>query len=334
MLPFVQLHLSLVLAACVVLVVLLAERLHERRCRVVAHLAAGPSGRPRRWTRRVGAARALAAGAMAWSLATLFCAGGAGHGGDTEAEDRREHRQHAVFVADLSPSMHLRDAGPSKDQTRVERMHEVVDAILRRVDGNVVYSVIGFYTDAMPVIIDTIDADLVRNVFNGLPIWYAMKPGKTDLGTGVRKAMEHLANYPRESATVFVCTDGDTTELGPIAKPPPAARAVYVLGVGDPHQGTFIDGHMSRQDSAVLAALAGRLRGEYVDVNQKHVPTFTLGALSAGLSAARGRFGLVDLAIWVFAAAAAVHALIPVLLEYFGSDWRPIRVSRRAPVEG
>ena len=49
---FFQLQLPLALAAGVVLLVLLAERLHERRCRVVAHLATGPTGRPRRWVAR------------------------------------------------------------------------------------------------------------------------------------------------------------------------------------------------------------------------------------------------------------------------------------------
>lgn len=329
-----QQQLPLAVAACVAILALLAEKLHQRRCRVVAHLAAGPGGEPRRWVRRVGAVRALAAGAMAWSLVTLWQTGGTGYGAGTSPEDRREHRQHVVFVADLSPSMRLRDAGPARDQTRAQRMYDVVDAILRRIDGNVVYTVIGFYTDAMPVVADAEDAELVRNVFNGLPIWYAMKSGKTDLGTAVRKALEHLAGYPRDSAVVFVCTDGDTIELGSVPKAPPAAQAVYVLGVGDPHQGTFIDGHMSRQDSTVLGTLAGRLHGEYIDVNQKHVPTLTLGSLALGLTAAKSRFDLVDLAIWIFAAAAAVHALIPVLLEYFGSDWRAIRVNRRTGHEG
>ena len=201
--------------------------------------------------------KALALGAMTWALATLCTVSGGGYGAGKSDEERREHRQHIVFVADLSPSMHLRDAGPSRDQTRTQRMHEVVEAILQRVDGDVIYSVIGFYTDALPVIVDADDAELVRNVFNGLPIWFAMKPGKTDLGTAVRKALEHLADYPKDSTTVFICTDGDTIELGTIPKPPPAARDVYVLGVGDPHQGTFIDGHMSRQDAG-RAPHAGR----------------------------------------------------------------------------
>jgi Ca-activated chloride channel family protein len=328
------LQLPLALAAGVILLVLLAERLHERRCRVAARLATGPTGRPRRWVRAVRGVKAVALGAMAWSLLTLWFSSGGGYGDGKSPTERREHRQHIAFVADLSPSMQLRDAGPGRDLTRTQRMHEVVQGILQRIDGDVIYSVVGFYTDARPVIVDAEDAELVRNVFNGLPIWFAMKPGKTDLGTAVRKALEHLADYPKDSTTVFICTDGDTVELGTLPKPPPAAREVYVLGVGDQRQGSFIDGHMSRQDPVVLRTLAGRLHGQYLDVNEKHVPTLTLGALAASAGATKGRFDLTDLAIIVFAAAAAAHAFIPVLLEYLGSDWKAVRVNRPELAEG
>jgi Ca-activated chloride channel homolog len=110
-------------------------------------------------------------------------------------------------------------------------------------------------------------------------------------------------------------------------------RDVYVLGVGDPHQGTFIDDHMSRQDAALLGTLAGRLRGKYFDVNDKHVTTLALGKLARGSGATKTAYGLVDLAIFLFAAAALAQALIPVALEYFGSDWKTVRVSRTALAE-
>jgi Ca-activated chloride channel family protein len=270
---------------------------------------------------------------MAWALVTLCFASGGGYRGQENPEENRENRHRLVFVADLSPSMLLKDAGPRRDTARLQRMHDVIDAILQRISGDVMYSVIAFYTDAMPVIIDAEDAELVRNIFKGLPIWYAMPAGKTDLGTGVRKSLDFLRRNPQQSSTVFVCTDGDTVELGSIPKPPPSARDVYVLGVGDPHQGTFIDGHMSRQDAAVLRTLAGRLRGQYLDVNEKHVPTLMLGALAANLGAAKHKFELVDVAIFVLALAAALHALIPLLLEYFGSDWKAVRVKRQEPAE-
>jgi len=328
----VELQLSVAAAAGVFLLAMLAEKLHERRLRAVAHLATGPTGQPRRWVRAVPAARSLALAAMAWALAVLYYAAGGVYLPREKGENRRDDGRHVVFVADLSPSMQLCDAGPGGDLTRSERMGEVVDAVLRRLDGDVVYSVFGFYTTAMPIILDAEDSELVRNVFLGLPVWYVMEPGKTDLGGGLRTALEALRSYPEKSTTLFICTDGDTVPIGSIPKPPPSVRQVFVLGAGDPRQGTFIDGHMSRQDAAVLGSLAGRLGGEYLDVNEKHVPTLTLGPLAMGVGAGKTRYGLVEAAIFAFAAGAAVLAAIPVLLEYFGSDWRAVRVDR--PAEG
>lgn len=329
-----EFQIPIAAASSVFLLVLAAEKLHARRCRSVARLAAGPSGVPRRWVRSVATARAIALAAMAWSLTTLLFGTGGVFQTDAGSEDRRESKRHAVFVADLSPSMLLKDAGPKRESTRSQRAHEVVDGILQRLDGDVVYSVIVFYTDALPVVVDAKDAELVRNVFNGLPVWYIMKPGKTDLGSGVRKTLVHLADYPLDSTTVFLLTDGDAIELGTIPKPPASVRDVYVLGVGDPNQGTFIDDHMSRQDASLLGTLAGRLRGKYIDVNEKHVTTLALGKLARGGGVTKTSYSLVDIAIFVFAAAALGHALIPVALEYFGSDWKAVRVSRPATTEG
>ncbi|HYW80269.1 MAG TPA: vWA domain-containing protein, partial [Thermoguttaceae bacterium] len=256
-------------------------------------------------------------------------------GRQSDAEDRREHRRHVVFVADLSPSMTIEDAGPDGDCTRAHRSYEVVDAILKRLDRDLIYSVIGFYTEAMPVVVDAEDTELVRNVFDGLPVWYVMQSGKTDLGKGVTKTLEHLRDYPSGATTVFICTDGDTVRPGAIPKPPPAVDDIYVLGVGNPKQGTFIDDHMSRQEPSVLRALAGRLGGKYFDVNEKHVPTLNLGTLAAGVGVTDGGYDLVDWAIFVLLAAAAVHASISVLLQFFGSDWKTVRAARpeRTPTE-
>jgi Ca-activated chloride channel family protein len=269
---------------------------------------------------------------MTWALATLYYTGGGVFRGQEPTVDR-DHQQRVVFVADLSPSMLLEDAGPDGDMTRLHRASEVVDGILRRLDAGMVFSVIVFYTDSIPIVVDARDPELVRNVFDGLPVWYVMEPGKTDLGGGVRLTLEKLNDYPAGSTTVFLCTDGDTIDLGPMAKPPESVRDLYILGVGNPNQATFIDDHMSRQDAAVLRTLAGRLGGRYIDVNEKHLATLSLGALAASSGAGEADYGLVDIAILVFAAAAAVHVLIPVLLEYFGSDWRAVR-PRRPAVSG
>lgn len=326
----IEFQVPIAVAVAVFLLSLAAEKLHGHRFGVVARLAAGPAGRPRRWVAGVPITKALALGSMAWALATLYYAGGGMFHTRDDTENRREHRRHVVFVADLSPSMLIEDAGPDGDMTRAKRIHEVVDGILRRIDSDLIYSVIAFYTDAMQVIVDARDAELVRNVFNGLPVWYVMQEGKTDLGTGVRTTLDFLQDYPEQSTIVFICTDGDTVSLGAIPKPPASVRDVYVLGVGDPDHGTFIDGHMSRQDAAVLRTLAGRLRGEYLDVNEKHVSTLSLGTLAMGVGGGKIGYGLVDYAVFVFAAAAVVYAMIPVLLEYFGSDWKAVRVDRSA----
>jgi hypothetical protein len=67
----------------------------------------------------------------------------------------------------------------------------------------------------------------------------------------------------------------------------------------------------------------------YIDVNEKHVTTLTLGELAVGTASDRTGFDRTDVAVFLFAAAALVHALVPVMLQYFGSDWKPAR-SRRS----
>ena len=329
-----EIQIPLAAALGVFLLVLAAESLHQRRSQSVARLAVGPSGQPRRWVRFVPIVRASALSAMAWAATTLFYGSGGVFKTDENSEDRRENRRHVAFVADLSPSMLLKDAGPKGDVTRNKRAFDVVDGILQRMDGDVVYSVIGFYTDAFVVVLDATDTELVRNVFDGLPLWYVMKPGKTELGTGIRQTLEHLRDYPENSTTVFLLTDGDTEELGVVPKLPDSVRDVYVLGVGDPHQGMFIDGHMSRQDAALLNTLAGRLKGRYIDVNEKHLTTLSLGTLARGTGAIKRTYGLIDIAVFVFAAGAIMLVLIPVALEYFGSDWKTVRVNRPPATRG
>jgi Ca-activated chloride channel family protein len=326
----VEFQVPIAVAAGVLVLAMLAEKLHRRRCRAVALLASGPGGRPRRWVQAVPGVKAVSLAAMAWALATLFFSAGGVYLDRDKPENRRRHHRHVVFAVDLSPSMLLCDAGPGGELTRSERMGEVVDALLKRLDSDLIYTVVGFYTTTWPIIVDAEDPGLVRNVFDGLPVWYVMEPGKTDLGSGVRSSLEHLKDYPEHSTTLFICTDGDTIPMGSISKPPASVGDVYVLGVGDPRQGTFIDGHMSRQDAAVLSTLAGRLGGQYLDVNEKHVPTLGLGRLAMGAGAAKSQLGLVDVAILVFAVAALVHALLPVALEYFGSGWRAVQPKARS----
>ena len=320
--------IPLLSALAVVLVAALAEWLHVRRIRVVGRLAFGPSGEPNRWTRIVPLLRPLCLGAFTWGLATLLmlrlAAAEGGGGKDGNAKDATR----LIFIADLSPSMYLKDAGPDGTQTRHDRMQAVVEAILQRVSGNLRFGVIGFYTDSVPVVMEARDPELVRNVFNGLPLTYAMPVGQTDLGQAVNAAVKLVADLPEGSTRLILFTDGDSVNLVPIVPRPKSVKEVFVLGVGNPNKGTFIDGHQSRQEGDTLRTVASALRGTYTDVNEKHLPTTALGDLVVTAPLPRRGLSLEELAVLAMVVGAAIGALIPVALEFFGTDWK---VAQRDP---
>jgi Ca-activated chloride channel family protein len=235
-----------------------------------------------------------------------------------------------VFVADLSPSMYLKDAGPEGKQTRQERMREEVEAVLMRVGGDLRYGVIGFYTEAHSVVMDARDPELVRNVFNGLPLQYVMKAGSTDLGTAINAAVKVVDGMPAQTVRLVVFTDGDTIPLQPILPRPKSVKDVLVLGVGNPRKGTFIAGHQSRQDAEVLATVARSLRGSYFDVNEKHLPTAALGDLVQRTPLPKSGLDLAQWAVLAMALGSAILALLPVALQYAGSRWRVVRIETEA----
>ncbi len=307
-------------ALAVLLLASLAEWLHVRRIRAVGRLAFGPAGAPHRWTRIVPFLRVLSLAAFAWGLATLVVLKLTPPEGGKNPADKNATR--VVFVADLSPSMYLTDAGPDGKQTRQERMRDVVEGILQRVSGNLRFGVIAFYTDSMPVVMEARDPELVRNVLNGLPVSYAMPVGQTDLGQAMNAAVKLVSDFPDGSTRLVICTDGDSVNLVPITPRPKSVKEVFVLGIGNPHKGLFIDGHQSRQEPETLQTVASALRGTYFDVNEKHLPTSVLGDLVVTAPPPRRGLSLEELAVLAMVLGAAVLALVPVALEYFGSDWK------------
>ena len=316
-------------ALTVLLLTLLAEWLHVRRIRAVGRLAFGPTGKAHGWTRVVPLLRALCLAAFAWGLATLLIIKLA----EKEGGDRKQANKDAtrlVFVADLSPSMYLVDAGPQGKLTRHARMREVVEGILQRVSGNLRFGVIGFWTDSQPVVMEARDPELVRNVFNGLPLSYAMRDGPTDLGLALNAALKLVSDFPDGSTRLIILTDGDSVSLAPIAPRPKSVKEVFVLGVGNPQKGTFIDGHQSRQEGDTLRTVASALMGTYSDVNEKHLPTTALGDLVVKIAPPQKGLTLAELAVLAMVLGAAVLALIPVALEFFGSDWKVERPEREA----
>jgi Ca-activated chloride channel family protein len=320
--------IPLLSAFAVLLLASLAEWLHVRRIRAVGRLAFGPSGAPHRWTLVVPFLRLLCLAAFAWGLATLVGLKTSAESGERkDAADQQATR--LVFVADLSPSMYLPDAGPDGKQTRQARMREVVEGILQRVSGNLRFGVIGFYTESMPVVMEARDPELVRNVFNGLPLTYAMPLGQTDLGQAVNAALDLVTKFPEGSTRLVIFTDGDSVNLVPIISRPKSVKEVFILGLGNPHKGSFIDGHQSRQESDTLRKLATDLMGTYADVNEKHLATTALGDLVVTAPLAQRGLTLAEWAVLAMALGATIYALIPVALEYFGSDWKVGRPERQ-----
>ena len=106
------------------------------------------------------------------------------------------------------------------------------------------------------------DPELVRNVFNGLPLTYAMPIGDTDLGQAINASIDLVKDFPPGSTRVLIFTDGDSVDIAPLASRPKSVSDVMFLGLGNPHKGTFIDGHQSRQEPEVLGRLATELKGD------------------------------------------------------------------------
>ena len=311
--------MPLLTALAVLLLTALAEWLHARRIRAVGRLAFGPAGRGRAWTAWVPWLRPLAFAAFAWGLAVMV---ELHYAEQDSAKPAAKVPTRLIFVADLSPSMKLKDAGQDGKQSRQERVRESVEGVLMRVGGDLRYGVVGFYTDAHAVVMEARDPELVRNVFNGLPVQLLMRGGKTDLGTAINHALKEVANLPEGSARLLIYSDGDTIPLQPVAARPKSVRQVLVLGVGNPHKGLFIDGHQSRQDPESLGAIARSLGGTYHDINTQHLSTEALGDLVVKAPLPKSGLDLEQWAMLAMLLGSLFLAFLPVALQYFGSDWR------------
>ena len=312
--------------------VLLCELWHARRMTRLGHLAFGPGsgGRPRAWVRALPFARAGAAAVLVWGLAVLLDLPPKFAGNEAVVDAPAEH--HLVVVLDVSPSMHLKDGGPKGDQTRAERARTLLRSILDRTDTvHTRVSVVAFYSDAKPVVVDTYDLNVLHNILDDLPLEHAFKAGKTNLYKGVELAFDLARPWREKSTTVVVASDGDT--LPPSGRPlqPPSVASVLVLGVGNPHKGLFIDGHSSRQDRTSLNRLALQLSGQYHDGNTRHVPSSLLNEFARSLSPrAAASLGTRALALYAVGIGSVLLALCSPLLALFGVRGRAGRRGGRA----
>jgi Ca-activated chloride channel homolog len=314
---------------------LLAEALHAARSRRIGYLAFGPQGRPRAWVKAVMPVRAAALAAACWGLLVLLPIGGTARDVAAARDIPVELLRHVMIALDVSPSMQLTDAGPRGQETREARARQVLRSILDRLDmQRWRVSVVAFFGDARPVVIDTFDPEVVANILGDLPLEQAFSAGKTNMYAGVRLAGEISKRWRAKTALLILASDGDTLP----AEQPPALTDAYsealIVGVGNTHRGIYIDEHSSRQDDAALKRLASQLSGTYYDANARHLPSEAISAMAISLPAEdEASLELRDVALAALISGASLLALLPAALKLAGRSWSPTR-ARPVPTLG
>jgi Ca-activated chloride channel family protein len=309
-----------ILAATTAFVACVAELLHSRRIHRIRHLAFGSRGKPAAWTRGAPLLRIAGLALAVWGFASLWLVVEA-RVHNRESIPDNEYR-HLVLIVDVSPSMRLQDAGPEGNLTRRQRASDVLESLFNRIPmRQFKISVIAVYTDAKMLLEDSRDHEVVRHIMEHMPLWHAFKSGKTQLMSGIQLAARTAKTWNPGSTFVLMLSDGDTVPPAGMPEMPASVRDFLVVGVGDARAGSFIDGHQSRQDVTTLRQIANRLRGSYHNGNQKHLTSQLVGRFTQTDDERQTRpWTRREWAIVAAVAGAAVFAIVPVLLHYFGSN--------------
>ena len=325
--------LPVFITIAVVILVAGAELIHFGRVRRVAALAFGKSRRPALWAMLAPPMRIVAMGLLCWGLITLMQLKPKTHNSD-EIESSKQ--RHVVLLLDVSPSMRLKDAGPDNDKSRMSRASEVVQSLFDRVPiRQYKLSVIAFYNDAIPVVIDTNDIDVVKNALNDLPMHFAFKGKETDIFAGLKKAGEIVKPWQPKSTVMLVISDGDSVPSSGMPKMPQSVADVLVIGIGDPVAGKFIAGRHSRQDVSTLRQVATRLSGQFHNGNAKNISTDMIKQITQETANRRWEdLTRRECALAAIALGSGIMALLPLLLHYFGtSHFFGVRGEQKQQVE-
>lgn len=310
------------ITAAIILVAIVAEVIHWTRLKRVARLAFGPKRRPAWWVVFVPPLRVLALGLASWGfLSLLLIVEARVHNTGEISEDDYKH---LVLVVDVSPSMSLEDAGPESDRTRRQRASDVLESLFNRIPmRQFKISIIAVYTDAKMILEDSKDHEVVRHIMEKMPMWHAYKPGKTKLMEGIKQAVTLTKPWNPGSAYVLMLTDGDTVPTSGMPKMPASVRDFLVVGVGNSTNGTFIDGHQSRQDINTLRQIANRLRGTFHNGNKKHLTSQIVNQFTqVDDEDDRKYWTRREWALFAVIVGTTVYAVLPILLHYFGTAFQ------------
>jgi Ca-activated chloride channel family protein len=313
-------------AVAVLVAAVAAEGLHFRRVVRAAPLAFGP--RRGVWALAVVSPllRAASLAAVAWGLAALrFDVPPKTH---KTGEIKDTEYRHLVLVLDVSKSMTLTDSGPTAKQTRAHRAADVIQSFFDRVQAErYKTTVVAVANGAKPVVIDTTDREVVRNILTDLPMRHAFKPGETDIFSGLEEAARIAKPWVPGTAILMVVTDGDTVPATGMPKMPPSIGSnVLVIGVGNPTVGQPIAGHSSRQDASTLRQVAVRLGGVYHDANEKHLSSELVSSVDGKAAPKdKDKWTKREYALLCVGVGTAVLAFLPALLTLIGTGWTPGR---------
>lgn len=319
---------GLAAAAVVMVVAVGAEILHARRVLRTAPLAFGPGRTFLAVALLTPLLRVAAIGAAAWGLTVLLTLPPKSH---KVGEIKENEFRHLVLVLDVSPSMYLEDAGKEGKQKRSERAADLIQSFFERVQAErYKTTVVAVYTDAKPVVLDTTDREVIRNILTELPMRHAFKAGETNMFAGLEEAAKIAKPWPPGSAVVMVVSDGDTVPATGMPKMPASVGSnVVMVGVGNPAVGRPISGHSSRQDASTLRQVATRLNGAYHDGNDKHLTTELVSQIDERARPKdKDKLEVREIALICVGAGTGTLALLPAALTLLGTGWSP---GRRVP---
>jgi Ca-activated chloride channel family protein len=315
--------IGLVVAAMVAMVIASAELIHFRRIVRVARLAFGPKRSRLVVAVLAGIVRTVAFAMLAGSLTILLFLPPRSH---KVGEIKESEYRHLVLVLDVSRSMQVEDSGAGGKQKRAERAAVVIQSFFERVQAErYKTTIIAVASEAKPVVLDTKDREVVRNILTDLPMRHAFKAGETNMFAGLEEAAKIAKPWNPGSAVLMVVTDGDTVPTTGMPKMPASIGTnVLMVGIGNPNVGTSLGGHSTRQDVSTLRQVATRLHGEYHDGNEKHLTTEIVSKIDENAHQKEpDKLSAREYALIGAVLGSGFLAILPILLTLVGTGWNP-----------